>query len=703
MINDAYTFGNAALKIPPDLSVLPPSIRFTDGERRAFKSREKDPRTGLPLTVSQWAERYRIVTGGSMPGKWKNENAPYAVEPMNCWTVPSIREIYLCFAPQVVKTQIAFNCLGYSIDQDPGAAMYVMPDEKTTKRIARRRILPMIKASSRLASLLSPRNDDTTTLAIRFVNGMDLMMAWATSVAEISSEDVRYFIGDEVSKWPGYSGVAEKKEAHPWYLGKIRTNTYPHTKKILALSTPGAAPCLITELIRYEADEIRRYKVPCLACGHEQIMSDEYIVVLKKEHDPRVIERKKLARYSCKKCGFNWDDHMRNQSVLRGKWVSGVFNENGEWEPADPIVRPRSVAFHLPAWYSVFESLSDVAAARIRGEDNPKKRMVYITQKCAEEYKEVVPTKKEENILAEHRTALPSGIVPAKATALVAGIDSHTWGYRFVVYACIEDALGFTLQKIHHGILGSLADVEVLVYHARYQIENSANTLGIWRAAIDTGGNKPGPNINNTEKTMTDEIYEWLREQPRGVIYGVKGASHKQQQHRVKLTVIDSYPHSNKLIPGGLEIRILDVDQFKVLFHWRLTRGTKMIKNPDGTEHAEFETQRILFDADTDNDFVRELLAEELRVKRNGHTEWVRVRSANHYLDCTVYALAAMDAEWQPSLKIILSEIKRARAKKTQPAEAAPPPRRESNEETTGFNRPDMGAIRERLSERFNR
>ena len=654
---NSYTFGNAALKIPPDFSVLPPSIRFTDGERRAFKSRERDPRTGLPLTVSQWAERYRIVTGGSMPGRWKNENAPYAVEPMNCWTVPSIREIYLCFAPQVVKTQIAFNCLGYSIDQDPGSAMYVMPDEKTTKRIARRRILPMIKASQRLASLLSPRFDDTTTLSIRFVNGMDLMMAWATSVAEISSEDVRYFIGDEVSKWPGYSGIAEKKEAHPWYLGKIRTNTYPHTKKILALSTPGAAPCLITELIHYEADEVRRYQVPCLVCGHEQIMEDEDIIVLKKERDPRVVVRKKLARYVCKKCGIFWDDYMRDQSVLRGKWISGMFNDDESWQPAEPILRPISVAFHLPAWYSIFESLSDVAAARIRGEDDPKKRMVYVTQKRAEEYKEIVTTKKEENILAEHKTTLPAGIVPEKAIALVATFDSHTWGYRFIVYACIEDALGFTLQKIQHGHLGSLVDVETLVYHVRYPIENSTKTMGIWHAAIDTGGNKPGPNLNEQEKTMTDEIYEWLRKQPRGTIYGVKGASHKQQ-HRVKVTVIDKLPHSNKPILGGLELRILDVDQFKVLFHWRLTRGTKTVKNPDGTEHIEFETQRILFDADTDNEFVRELLAEELRITRTRRQEWVRIRSANHYLDCTVYALALVDGEWQPSLKLLSKRVK---------------------------------------------
>lgn len=676
--------GTGSLRAPlPDITSLPSTIRFTDGERRAFRARERDPRTGKPLTVSQWAERYRIVVGGAMPGRWRNSVTPFAVEPMDCWSTPYIREIYLCFAPQVVKTQIAFNCLGYAIDQDPGSAMYVMPDEKVTKRIARRRILPMIRSTPRLASLLSPRSENTTTLSIRFMNGMDLMMAWATSVAEISSEDVRYFIGDEVSKWPGYSGAGEKKEAHPWYLGKVRTNTYPHTKKILGLSSPGAAPCLITELLRHEADEVRRFEVPCPICGHRQIMDAEHIVVLRGERDPRVIVRNKLGRYSCDRCAIFWDDYMRNQAVLRGSWVPGTFNAEGEWQKSVPLLRPMAVGFHLPSWYSQFISLSDVAAAAIRGDDDAKKKMIFVTQHRAEEFKETVEKKKESEIL-QNRTGLPSGIVPAGAIALTCGVDSHKWGFVFTVVAWMED---LTNHKILHGHLGTLDAVENLVFNTRFPVENSAETVAIWRAAIDTGGGK----LSDDESTMTEEIYQWLTSVTPGVVYGVKGGSHRQET-RAKVTIIDRFPHSNRPIPGGLEIHILDTDEFKALIHWRLSR-------------AEGENQRFLLDADTidrDDPYVRELLAEEARRKRNGKTEWVKVRSANHYLDATVYAHACADRSWQPSLKLMSVYIRQEKEKKRATTETQ---RNQTEGQRTRQHdgrsqRPDMGRIRERLADR---
>jgi len=498
---------------------------------------------------------------------------------------------------------------------------------------------------------------------------------------------VRYFIGDEISKWPGYSGAGEKKEAHPWYLGKVRTNTYPHTKKVLGLSSPGAAPCLITELIKHEADEARRFEVPCPICGHRQIMDAEHIVALEGERDPRVIVRKKLGRYSCDRCGIFWDDYMRNQAVLKGSWVTGTFTTDGDWQRSDPIMRPTAVAFHLPSWYSQFMSLSDVAAAAIRGDEDPKKRMIFVTQHRAEEFKDAVERRKESEIL-KNRTTLPSGIVPAGAIALTCGVDSHKWGFVFAVVAWMED---LTNHKILHGHVGTLAAVENLIFNTRFQVQNSTETMAIWRAAIDTGGGR----LSEDDSTMTEEVYQWLNGVPPGVVYGVKGASHRQDI-RAKVTIIDKFPHSNKAIPGGLEVHILDTAEFKALIHWRLSR-------------KEGENQRFYFDADTldrDDPYVRELLAEEARRHRSGKIEWVKVRAANHYLDATVYAHACADRSWQPSLKLMSTFIKqeceksRTRAESRVALNDTPPQTRHQIDHS---RRPDMSRIRERLSDRLGR
>jgi phage terminase large subunit GpA-like protein len=98
-------------------------MKISERERRILAGQEH-------LTVSQWAERHRIVTTGHAQGLWKNETTPYLVEPMDTWNAPWVRHIILCFAPQIGKTSVALNCLLYSLDQDPGPAMYLMPDEK---------------------------------------------------------------------------------------------------------------------------------------------------------------------------------------------------------------------------------------------------------------------------------------------------------------------------------------------------------------------------------------------------------------------------------------------------------------------------------------------------------------------------------------------------------------------------------------------
>jgi phage terminase large subunit GpA-like protein len=121
----------------------------------------------------------------------------------------------------------------------------------------------------------------------------------------------------------------------------------------------------------------------------------------------------------------------------------------------------------------------------------------------------------------------------------------------------------------------------------------------------------------------------------------------------VKTTVIEKYPHSGKPIPGGLVLYVIKTDALKEIIHWRLSRTD-----------AD-KTQRFFLDADTTDmgdEYVRELTAEEARRKRNGKVEWVKVRSANHYLDTAVIAHACADSTWQPSLKILMAYAKQARA-----------------------------------------
>jgi len=633
---------NTASLHPPSLPpVMPPSdpeeFVFTPGERSIFKRKEK-------LTVSEWSEKKVIITDGPMRGPWRNDVTPYSIGPMNCFNLPYVRKILLCWAPQTSKTRIAFNCMGYGIEHLAMSVMYVGPDEKVTKRVSKRRIIPFFRQSPALAAILSPWKDDTTTLNIKFTNGADLLMAWATSAAEISEVSVPILILDERDKFPDFSG----KEADSRELSEIRTTAFPHTSKILIISTPNLETG-ITADIETEADIVYHYTARCPICGEFQKMEFDNITWPKDKRDPREIQRMRLAHYQCAACGMHWDNFSRNKAVCEGLRNPASFYG---WMPDRDVDRPEVVAFHLPSWYSPFVSLSKIAARFLRGQEDPKKLMVFITQDKAEAWKETIIPKKESSVL-EHKTDIPPGMVPDWSIALTSFVDVQKEGFWFIVRAW---ATNLNSHLVQYGYLTAFTDVETLIYDTKYPVMGSEKTMGIWRAGIDTGGGE----TDSGEWTRTEEIYEWLRQQnerqrllnrPR-IVFGTKGATHIRgfDLKRMKITVIDTFPRSKKLIPGGLEIRLLDTAQYKSLIHWRMERN-------------EEESQRFFLHAETGSDYAKQLLAEEFRKDRKGKPYWKQIHRDNHYLDCEVGAAACADREWLPSLQMLAEYLKQEKAK----------------------------------------
>ena len=617
---------------------VPPSVMFSPAERAICAKKER-------LPVSEWAERYRYVPDGANKGRWRNDLSPWAVEPMDCFALPYVQKIIICAAPQTLKTQVAFNCLSWAIDQDPGPCMYVLPKEALAKRVSKRRIKPMLEATPQIAAMMRP--EETSTFHIGFQNGMDLMIVWATSASELSEAACRYMIFDETDKYEAFTG----READPISLGEVRTNTFRYTRKLLYLSTPSEeGRSVIWRALTKEADEIRDRYAVCPICHKEQRMEWEYITWPRGIRDPRHILRDRLAHYSCRFCGMKWDDYTRDEAVRKGRWVPR--------SPA-PGGRPSAIGFHLPSWYVI--PLAEVVAAYLYGLEDLAREIAFVTQHKAEPYSMRLETKSESQILAR-KTDMPPNVVPSWAVALTMGIDTHKYNFRFVIRAWAED---LTSQAILYGELGpSLAPgnaLESMIFESRFPVQGSPGvTMGIWRAAIDTGGSES----MDEDSSRTEEVYEWLRKHARrGVVFGIKGASHRAGK-RSTISVIDKLPRSGKPIPGGLELRLLDTSQFKGVLHWRLERK-------EATEDKPPESQRFYLHSETDDSYAREFLAEELYHDRKGRSEWRKVRSANHYLDCEVYAAACADAEWFPALQVIAPALK---AKRGQPPPAPPPP-----------------------------
>lgn len=632
------------------------SITFTEGERRVFKIPEQ-------ISTAEWAEKYRMVVDGGRKSPWRNDLSPCAVGIMDALDAPFIREIYVKAAPQTVKTQAFMNYLLHRIDTSPAPAMIAMPDEKLTRRFFKRRLLTSIKATPRTSALLSTVMGDITRTSISFSNGMDITGAWAGSSAAMASDAMEIVCADEINKYPAPTG----DEPNAIDSLRQRTNSFPFTYKLYAGTTPTNESGEISQVIKKRADVILYYYAKCPFCGEEQRMTWDGIT-WGDTRDPRKVLREKLARYNCKTCGFQWDDSDRDRAVL-------ATMKNG-WRPAEdaePVKRPRAVAFQLPSWYVL--SMSEAVASFLEGQDDPEKLKTWVTQHCAEDWVEKA-VKKTENAVLQRQSIYPALIVPPDVVALTAGIDVQKHGFYFTVYGWEED---LTSHMIQYGYVPAFEDVETLIYRTEYKIYESTDTMKIWRAGIDTGGGES----DDADWSRTEEIYQWLRKQPAGSaqkVYGIKGATHIKAlaAKRIKISRIDTLPSSNKTIPGGLELRLLDTSQYKGLIHFRLGRK-------EATEDGAAETQRFYVHQGVGIDFVKQLLAEEYRMVKGKKWEWKKVYYQNHWLDCTVIAHACADSEWIPSLQMLAGYLKQQRNAKESAAPEADKKVQQQSIQRTGW------------------
>lgn len=567
------------------------------GELDIFRKRE-------PLTVSQWAERHRVIRMGARPGPWKNSVTPYLTEIMDTWALPWVQKVAVCAAAQVGKTEAMYNCLGFAIDRHPGPAMVIMPDQEMTRRVSKDRIKPMIENSRVLSELLSPDPDDLSKTRIKFRSGMTVNLSWASSPSLLASMPIEYLFFDEVDKYPEFSG----KESDPISLGEARTSTYQWTKKIFMVSTPTTENKFIWPAMMTEAQEVRHYHVPCPECGKFQTLQFEQIKH-PEDVDYKRIRRKYLARYECLHCQAQWTDADRNIAVRAG-----------HWEAVKPVKHPQSVGFHLPVYYSPFVSLSEVAATYLEAEENAKigdkaKLMHFYNSLKAEPYTDVQVERKEDSILAL-RDDRPRGLVPKNVSCLTIAVDTQKRGFYYEIRAW---GWGLELEswQIREGFVDSFDALQKISFDDEYS-DASGKSYRIMFGVIDSGGT-----ATDYGASRTAEVYDFCRRVK--FMVPIKGQQRKNQPFG--FTKIDTYPGTTKLIPGGLKLYSVHVTYFKNT----LARKLEIAPTDPGAWHLHSETTE---------QYAKQMCTEFQNDK--GLWECPRGRQ-NHFWDCGVYNLAAAE------------------------------------------------------------
>jgi len=302
------------------------------------------------LTVSEWADKHRIVEGGPRPGPYSTAETPYLRAIMDALsTRSSYREVIYKKAAQIGASEAGFNWIGYKMDISPGVILAVMPTEGQMKRNSKLRIDPMIRATPRLYRKMArgKRSSQNTILQKEFPGG-SLVMAGANSASGLRSIPAESLMLDEVDAYP----TDLEGEGSPIKLAQARNRNFKRGKTFMP-STPTVAGASLIES-QWDKTDQRKFFVPCPHCGTIQVLEWEQM----KWAGNDIVLSPPTTYYECKHCeGKIYEKHKRKMLA------------SGEWIPTKPEnISPTRIGFHnnslVSPWFTWAQCVEEFLKAQ---------------------------------------------------------------------------------------------------------------------------------------------------------------------------------------------------------------------------------------------------------------------------------------------------------------------------------------------------
>lgn len=542
------------------------------------------------ITVSEWAEKYRILDAKSsaMPGAWSNSVTPYLTGIMDEFNNYETEEIIFCKPTQVGGTEALQNMIGYIVMQDPSPTMIVYPTDTLGKSISENRLQP---ALNMVPEIKEKFDENSQNMELQF-DGMYISITGSNSPSSLASKPIRFLLMDEVDKYPG----ASNKEADPIKLARERTKTF-HNRKIYITSTPTLKTGHIWKA-KEDADIEKHYFVPCPHCG-EYIELKWQQVKFPDDEGMSFQDRAEVATYVCQECGCIITDNDKHNMLRLGEWRTVRHDTK----------YVRKVAFWINTLYSPFIRWADIAKEFLTAKNDPEELQNFVNSWLAEPWEDT-KLRTSEALVMDRQTDIPENIVPSWTKMLTAGVDVQESSLYWTIRAWGDY---ITSQNIAHGQALSFDELDNIM-NLEYKTEDGVPMI-VKLCLIDSGD-------------QTDMVYDFCSFHSDYTL-PVKGSSHAQLSH-YKLSKI------NKEGSGayGMTLVLVDGGKYKDMIAGRMRkpngRGSWMVYSG------------------CDRDYAQQVTAEhKVNIKKNGVVKQVwqpkHSHADNHYLDCEVYAMAAAD------------------------------------------------------------
>lgn len=584
-------------------------------ERLFADSLESSYRPDPPYTVSQWADKNRVLSSvsSSEPGRWRTSRTPYLREIMDCLSAYSpVEEVAVMKGVQIGMSEAGFNFVGYAIHHNPGPMMYVMPTIDMAKKFSKTRIDPMIEASPALKERIRPARarDSGNTVFSKDFDGGVLIITGANSGSGLRGLPVGKLVLDEVDGYP----ASADDDGDPVTLATDRTSTFKGRRKIFKLSTPTLkATSRIGKAFR-DGDQ-RYFYVACDKCGTRQPIKwdrikwepgkPETAAFVCAAHDPETGEL----------CEHRHAEHRK-----------GALLADGVWTPTATPVRPKLRSYHISALYSPWYTWAECAFRFLSAKEDPALLQPFVNNVLGEEWEDMGGERVDPESLMGKReeyacgpAANMTGKIPERIALITAGVDVQPDRLEVEVVGWGRDEESWSVDV--QVIPGDPSDLEVWdqlddYLSQRWPHPMLETGMPISATCIDTGG------------ANTQAAYRFVRPREGRRIWGIKGYAGKRP-------VWPKKPSRNN--KGGINLFAIGVDAAKEIVMARLAKVGPDVEGAGACHFPKDVWGQEEFDQLTVE------IKKTRYVKGFPIVEWWKPEKArNERLDCRVYAYAAL-------------------------------------------------------------
>lgn len=461
------------------------------------------------LTVSQWAEKYRVLSRESAAeaGPWRNSRTPYMVEIMDAFDDPRVHDLAVVAMSQTGKSELELNIIGKIIHQDPAPILYVQPDLNEARKFSTVRVAPMIRDCKVLRNKVADvksRDTRNTILQKSFPGGM-LTMVGSQTPSALASMPVKNVIGDEIDRWAQSAG----SEGDPWELAEKRTTTFYNAKRV-AVSTPTTlGSSRIADLFDQGTQE--RWRTQCPDCGewNEVVFNDiKFDFETINRGHRKVTYRLNSVHWCCPSCGC-----LHTEKATRSfpcKWVA---------ENPEAIERGRR-SFWVNAFFSPWRGWNEICLKFLEVRKDPHQLKVFYNTTLGQLWEERGDLADEDTFMARREdygtrddgtpVELPEGVL-----VLTCAVDTQDdrleyevvgWGHWRESWGIKK---GIIMGDPNESYVWRRLD-DVIDHEYRYK---DGLSLKIARTFVDSGGHK------------TQSVYKNCYSRGNRRVYAIKGSN----------------------------------------------------------------------------------------------------------------------------------------------------------------------------------